>query len=114
MIVYAQIKEWGDCVVDGVPTLKCLEIVFGNLLTMATALVVIILFIMLAVGAFKYLTSGGDPEKLKSSQGTIKYALLGLGLFMASFLIIKTIDVLFLGGKGKLFEFTIPFITPGP
>ncbi|OGK19915.1 hypothetical protein A3C23_04405 [Candidatus Roizmanbacteria bacterium RIFCSPHIGHO2_02_FULL_37_13b] len=114
MIVYAQIKEWGDCVVDGVPTLKCLEVVFSNLLTMASALVIVILFIMMAVGALKYLTSAGDPEKLKGAQGTIKYALFGLGLFIASFIIIKTIDILFLGGQGKLFEFTIPVITPEP
>ena len=27
-----QINDWGNCVVDDVPTLKCLEIVFGNIL----------------------------------------------------------------------------------
>ncbi len=106
---YAQIKEWGNCVTpEGVPTLKCLEVVFGNLLTMASALVVVILFIIFIIGSLKYLTSGGDPEKLKEARGVIKYAIYGALLFVSSFLILKTIDVLFLGGKGSLFKFEIP------
>lgn len=105
---YAQIREWGDCVTEGVPTLKCLEVVFGNLLTMASALVIVILFIMFIVGSLKYLTSGGDPEKLKEAHGVIKYALYGTMLFVGSFLILKTIDVLFLGGEETLLKFEIP------
>ncbi|PIU37404.1 hypothetical protein COT02_01020, partial [Candidatus Roizmanbacteria bacterium CG07_land_8_20_14_0_80_34_15] len=64
--VYAQIQEWDQtfkggpsCVVDGVPTLKCLEIVFGNILYMASFFIIIVLFIMFVVGSFKYLTSFG-------------------------------------------------------
>lgn len=106
--VYAQVQEWGDCVIDGVPTLKCLEVVFGNLLFMASGLVVLILFIMFLVGGFTYITSFGNPEKMKKAQGTIKYALIGTGLFIASYLILRIIDTLFLGGAGSLFHFTIP------
>ena len=76
--VYAQtntISPWGDCVVDGVPTLKCLEIVFGNILTMASAFIVLTLFIMFVVGSFRYLTSFGNAEKVKKAQGTLKMAL---------------------------------------
>lgn len=118
-VVQAQIREWGSCVVDGVPTLNCLEIVFGNLLTMATGLVIVILFIMLVVGSIRYLTSGADSEKLQTAKNTIKYAFIGMLLFLSSFLILKIIDVLFLGGKGTLFEFKIPSFqdattTPSP
>ena len=76
--VYAQtntISPCGDCVVDGVPTLKCLEIVFGNILTMASAFIVLTLFIMFVVGSFRYLTSFGNAEKVKKAQGTLKMAL---------------------------------------
>jgi hypothetical protein len=109
-IVYsAPVNDWesSGCMVDGVPTLKCFEVVFGNILTMASGLIIVVLFIMLVVGAFHYLTSLGNPEKLKKAQGTLRYAVIGLIIFLASFLILKVIDTLFLGGTGKLFRFSI-------
>ena len=101
------VNEWGDCMVDGVPTLKCFEVVFQNILNIASALIIVVLFIMLVTGAFHYLTSLGNPEKLKKAQGTLRYAVIGLVIFLASFLILKVIDTLFLGGCGKLFRFQI-------
>jgi len=107
-IVHAQgIQEWGSCVVDGVPTLKCLEPVFGNVLFAASGLIVIVLFVMFVIGSFKYLTSFGNPEKVKSAQNTFKFAVAGFVLFISAFLILKTIDVLFLGNCGKIFKFEI-------
>lgn len=113
-IIHAQtINEWGDCVIDGVPTLKCLEVVFGNILVMASAFIVLTLFIMFVVGAFRYLTSFGNAEKVKKAQGTLKMALIGFILFVSAFLILKIIDSLFLGGNGSLFKFEIgPTLTP--
>lgn len=115
-VVYAQtLQEWGDpnvigssgCLVDGVPTLKCFEIVFGNILLMASSLIGLVLFIMFVVGSFSYITSLGNPEKIKKAQGTLKYAIFGLVLFVCSFLILKIIDVIFLGGHNRIFQFTI-------
>jgi hypothetical protein len=112
--VFAQLQEWntdvsqGGCLVDGVPTFKCLEVIFGNILFMTSAFVVLLLFIMLVVGGFNYLTSFGNAEKVKKAQGTIKFAIIGFFLFLLSYLILWTIDVLFLGGKGNIFKFEIP------
>lgn len=108
--VYAQspaVNEWGTCMVDGVPTLKCFEVVFQNILNIASSLIIVVLFVMLVVGAFNYLTSLGNPEKLKKAQGTLRYAVIGLVIFLSSFLILKVIDTLFLGGQGTLFKFKI-------
>jgi len=115
--VLAQVKDWIDpaapdpnnsgCVVDGVPTLKCLEIVYGNLLFMSSILIMVVLFVMFSIGSFTYLTSFGDAEKMKKAQGTFKWALIGIVVYVSAFLILKTIDVLFLGNEGKIFEFTI-------
>jgi hypothetical protein len=105
------LNEWGNCVTpEGVPTFKCLEVVFGNILTMAGAFFVLVLFIMLIVGAFNYLTSFGNPEKVKKAQGTFRLALIGFFLFLGSYLILNMICFLFLGGIGsecKLFKFEI-------
>ncbi|TRZ52078.1 hypothetical protein D4R99_03375 [bacterium] len=112
--VYAQIKSWdtpgSSCIVDGVPTLKCLEIVFGNILYMSSFFVLLVLFIMFVVGSFRYLTSFGNAENIKKAQGTLKYALIGFILFVSAFLILTIIQALFLGGSGgthNLFQFNI-------
>jgi hypothetical protein len=62
---------------------------------------------MLVFGSFSYLTSFGSPEKIKKAQGTIKYAVVGLVIFIFAFLILKIIDILFLGGNNQIFQFTI-------
>jgi Mn2+/Fe2+ NRAMP family transporter len=111
LIVQAQLKEWNEvegCMIDGVPTLKCLEVVFSNLLFLSSAFVILVLFSMLIIGAFTYLTSFGNPEKVKKAQGIIRWAITGLIIFLASYLILKIIDVLFLGGRGDIFKFEIP------
>lgn len=100
-------NPWGDCVVNGVPTLKCLEVVFQRVLFFSSSFVIVVLLIMFVLGAFYYLTSLGNPEKVKKAQGTLKYALIGFTLFISAFLILKTIDVLFLGGQGDIFQFKI-------
>jgi len=118
--VSAQIQDWktgpgGDCTVDGVPTLKCLEIVFGNILYMSSFFIIIVLFIMFVVGSFKYLTSFGNAENIKKAQGTLKYALIGFILFVSAFLILTIIQTLFLpkvdqknpGKTPNLFEFNL-------
>jgi len=108
----ADVTSWNTggtdkCIIDGVPTLKCFEVVFQNILSIASGLVIVVLFIMLVNGAFTYLTSLGNPEKLKKAQGTLRYAIIGLVIFLSSFLILKIIDTLFLGGVGKIFIFQI-------
>jgi len=62
---------------------------------------------MFIIGSFNYITSLGNPEKIKKAQGTLKYAVVGLVLFVSAFLILKIIDIIFLGGQNKIFQFTI-------
>lgn len=117
-VAYAQITSWeksGCLSPEGVATIKCAEVVFQNLLFMASTLVLLILFIMFIVGAFKYLTSGGDAEKLAGAQNTLKFALIGTFVFLGSYLMLNIIQVLFLGGIDStrtggpsLFKFEIP------
>ena len=97
--------------VDGVPTLKCLEVVFGNILFMSTAFIILTLFVMFIVGSFNYLTSFGNAEKVKKAQGTLRLALVGFMVFLGAFLVLKIIQLLFLGdpssGGPDLFKFEI-------
>lgn len=115
--VLAQINPWNDpngdgntadsCLVDGVPTLKCLEVVVNNAIFMANILILVVIFIMFLIGSFKWLTSLGDADKIGEAQNTFKWAIIGLIVYLSAFLILNTIDLLFLGGTGALFRFQI-------
>lgn len=109
--VSAQVRSFKDsgCLTDGdIPTLKCLEVVFQNILFLSSALVALIIFVMFVIGGFLWLTSSGDEQKLSRAKGTLTWAVTGLALYLCSYLILSAIDILFLGGKGDLFNFTIP------
>lgn len=116
-IVEAQFtSDWNStgCIVDGIPTLKCFEVVFGNVLFMASSLIVLVLFIMIFYGGFSYLTSFGNPEKVKKAQNILRYAIVGVILFMSSFLILKALDYLFLGNCNRVFQLNIDANGSGP
>lgn len=116
--VFAQIRDWDadinpnvdgvqSCMVNGVPTFSCLEIVIGNLLFMSNIFILLIIFIMFVIGSFKYLTSLGNAEKIEEAKGTFKWAIIGLLVYLSAYLVLEIIDRLFLGNSGQLFEFKL-------
>lgn len=107
-------QDWTDCLqtvngIPDVPTIQCLEIVFGNILYVAVGLAVLALFVMFLVGGFKYLTSGGDPKATTAAKQTLTYAVLGLGLMAIAYLIFRIIES-FTGVN--VTTFSIPTGTP--
>jgi len=52
----------------------------------------LITLFMLLLGAFTYLTSEGNAEKVKKSQSILMYAVMGLFLIVASFILTKIIS----------------------
>lgn len=120
LTLFLQFKSFKDsgCLADGIPTLKCLEVVFNNILFLSSMLVILILFVMIVIGAFQYLSSRGNPEVLKKAQQTILYAFIGLILFLSSYLVINVLQFLFLGDPNKegvpsLLKFEIPDFSSG-
>lgn len=112
VVLLAQLQDMkqgpGGCLDDlGVATFKCLEVVYSNLLFIAGGFVGLALFAMFVYGAYLYITSFGSPEKIKKAQAAIRYAIVGVILFVSSYLILFIIDYLFLGGKGKIFELNL-------
>jgi hypothetical protein len=49
-------------------------------------------FIAILIAGFQYLTSVGDPQKMADARGRIVWALAGLVLLLASWLILNTIN----------------------
>ncbi len=71
-----------------------LENIFSNILGLVAALAALGCFIMLIVGGFKYLTSGGDQKATASARNTITYAIIGLILLIVAWLILLFIQAI--------------------
>lgn len=74
-----------------VATIGSLEPLFKNVATAVGSLAVVALFIMLIVGGFKFLFSGGDAKQMEAAKGTVTAAVLGIVVVAAAYLTIKLI-----------------------
>lgn len=75
-----------------VATIQGFNCIVKIILRLAVQFAGIAVFILLLVGGFKYLTSGGNPEAKKAASGTITYAIIGLSLLLGSWLILLLIE----------------------
>ena len=97
---YSEVVPAGGGTPIKVATIKGFECIFANVLNIVVRFAGIALFVMLLIGGFKYLISGGDPKKSQSAQQTLTYAIIGLIVILGAwivFLLIKQftgVDVL--------------------
>jgi hypothetical protein len=64
---------------------------FGNILEAMIPLIGFLAFIMVLVGGFKILTSGGDPKGVAGGKQTITLAVTGIALSIISWLILVVV-----------------------
>ena len=89
-----------------VATISDLGTVFTNVVKYALGFAGIVLFILLIMGGFKYITSGGDPKAVEGAKKTLTSAILGLVLILISYLILVLITRI-TGVDVTLFKITI-------
>lgn len=87
----------GDCA----HTLRGLEPIFLNIVSILIPVGGIVLFIMIIAGGFYYITSSGDPRKAEGAKSTITYAIFGVVLLALAFFILQIIAA-FVGVPGIL------------
>lgn len=63
----------------------------SNFVALLFSIAAIVLIFMILWGAFEWLTSGGDKEKLSSAQKRIINAFIGIILFAVAFAIIRVV-----------------------
>jgi hypothetical protein len=88
--VFAQ-KAWTSGEEDPAQ-FKDMEIVFENILGIIFPVAGIAIFIMLLIGGFQKLTSGGDPKANQKSRNTITFAIVGLFLLVGIWFILRFIE----------------------
>ena len=55
----------------------------------------LVLFGMLLMGGFSYLTSAGDPEKMKAAQGKITHAVVGFLIIFLAYWLAQLLETIF-------------------
>lgn len=55
----------------------------------------LILFGLLIMGGFSFLTSGGDPKKVEAAQGKITHAVVGFLIIFLSYWLAQLLEILF-------------------
>lgn len=72
--------------------------IIGTLIKSALGIVGAITLLMLVWGGFQWLTSAGNPEKVKSGAQTMLWAIIGVVLVFASYLLLSTFTDYLTGG----------------
>lgn len=92
-----------------VAKIKGFECIVKNILNIAVRFAGVAALVMIILGGFQYLTSGGNPENTKKAQSTITWGIAGIAVLLGSWLILKFIQVL---TNVDVTQFVIP--GPGP
>lgn len=79
-----------------------------NILTVAFAIAIFVVLIMLVWGAFEWITSGGDKEAVGKARGRIINALIGLAVLAVAYALSR------LAGQFLGFDITKGIDIPGP
>lgn len=79
---------------DKVATIADLGGIFQRVVGYILGFVGIAFFILLVIGGFKYITSGGDPKAVDGAKKTLTYAIGGLIAILLSYLILVLIKTI--------------------
>lgn len=77
----------GDCA----HTFEGFQPIFLNIVSILIPVGGIVLFVMLIMGGFAFMTSSGDPRKAEGAKSTLTYAIIGVVVLALAFFIIQLI-----------------------
>ncbi|MBI2019650.1 hypothetical protein HYS95_03220 [Candidatus Daviesbacteria bacterium] len=86
---------------------KSISNAIGNFITIALAVAIILVLVMLIIGAYEWITSGGDKEAVAKARNRIINALIGLVVLAVAFALAR------LGGQIVGFDIN-NIVLPGP
>lgn len=96
--------DTGDA--TGVATIQGFQCLIANVLRIAVTGIGLAGFVMLIVGSFRYLLSGGNPKGIDEGKKTMTYAVLGLVMALSAYFILRIIADF--TGVDDILNFTIP------
>lgn len=75
----------------GIPPATNIGTIISNALTIVFIVAALAVLFMLVIGAFQWITSGGDKEAVGKARGRIVAALVGLAVLALAFLIVQVV-----------------------
>ncbi len=85
---YAATTWTGDCVSDGVATIQGLTCVLKNVISPLPALIALAAVGMIIMAGLRIINAGSDPKALAGAWSSFTYAIIGLILLSAVWLIL--------------------------
>ena len=79
----------GQCSVAGSDATDRINSIVHTIVNLLSAIVGIVAVIMIIVGGFRYVTSGGNDTSVTSARNTILYAVIGLVIVALAQLIVR-------------------------
>lgn len=105
----AQTKAWSDVCVDDknpdVATLQGIQCLMGNIFTVSLPMLGMTSFVMMIVGSFRWMLSGGNTQAVEKARGTWTFAAFAIVAGLSGFIILNLLSD-FTGVK--LGQFLIP------
>lgn len=86
--------EWPSSCVDpntGVATLGCLPFIFNNFIYFLIIMAGVVAVYFVVASGIKFIVSGGEPEKVAQARKSMTFALVGLFIVVAAFIIVNFI-----------------------
>ncbi len=81
-------QPWGNCVENGVATLRCLPVVFHNVVNAFLIFVGVVALSLIIYSGIRLVTSGGDPKQVEAARKIMNYAIIGAITVLSSFAIL--------------------------
>jgi hypothetical protein len=83
-----------DINASGIATISNFGCLFQRIISYALGLAGIVLFVLLIIGGFRYITSGGDPKAADGAKKTITSAITGLVVILVAYLVLVLISTI--------------------
>lgn len=101
--VYAQTQAWsGVCVgredlnpnthANDVATLQGIQCLLANVFTVIITVIGLAGFVMFIVGAFRYLTSGGNTKGTETAKNTFTFMVIGIIVTLSGFIVLNLLS----------------------
>ena len=75
--------------VEGVNNGESLEQDVGSVINIIIYMIGIVAVIIIIIGGLTYITSQGDPDKIRKGKNTVLYGIIGLVIVVLAFAIVK-------------------------
>ena len=79
----------GDCTAGGTDSTDKVNALIKKVINIFSVIVGVVAVIMIIIGGFRYITSAGAAEKIKSARNSIMYALIGLVIVALAQVVVK-------------------------